>query len=260
MFENFSIKEITSVALIEPKASEKRSINYGNKIPRYELIYKLSGEVITHFRKSTYHIKPGTVYIIPKCEDARYHIERTIPGNCIDIFFDTDIEFVKDFVITDFEENAKILNLFEKALKMWLTKPTGYYFNCMSVVYEILYEMLLKNEQYSPKNKYAIIEPGVQYIKNNLFGEINYRTPSEICEISYTYFKKLFIKKFGIPPVQYVNAMRLERSKELLLTNKCSVGDVAKMCGFENTYYFSRKFKEKYGLSPTDYKKSPFNF
>ena len=39
--------------------------------------------------------------------------------------------------------------------------------------------------------------------------------------------------------------MRLERNRELLLTNKYSVGEIAKMCEFENTYYFSKKFKEK---------------
>ena len=256
MFENkgFNIKEISSVTLIKPKENESRIIHYSNKIPRYELIYKLSGEVITHFNKKVFHIKPGAVYIIPKSENADYYIERTIPGDCIDIFFDIDIPLGQNLFLLDFHENIKMLNLFQKIYKLWLTKPNGYYFKCMSAVYEILYEMLLKSEQYSPKSKYNKLEPGIEYIHNNLYNDIDYNLPSEICGISYTYFKKLFIERFGVPPIRYVNNMRLERGRELLLTNKYSVGEIAKMCGFENTYYFSKKFKEKYQSSPTAYK------
>lgn len=258
MFENknFNIKEILSVDLIKPKASEGKTIHYSRKIPIYELIYKLSGEVLTHFNENVFHIKSGMVYIIPKSNNADYYIERTIPGDCIDIFFDTDVTLNENLIVFDFKENKKIQDLFQKIYKHWITKPSGYYFKCMSMTYEILYEIISKSEQYSPKNKYRKIEKGIEYLHNNLYTNIDYKMPSELCGISYTYFKKLFIEKFGVPPVQYVNNIRLERSSELLLTNKHSIGEISKMCGFENVYYFSKKFKEKYQLSPMTYKNS----
>lgn len=260
MFKNrdFNLKEISSVALIEPKPTECKMIHYSKKIPRHELIFKLSGEVITHFNQKTFRIKPGMVYIIPKSENVDYYIERTIPGDCIDIFFDTDIPLGKDLMLFNFENDSRIQQLFQKTYKLWLTKPSGYYFKCMSATYEILYEITLKSEQYSPKSKFKAIEKGVTYLHNNLYTTIDYKMPSKLCSISYTYFKKLFIERFGVPPVQYVNNMRLERSCELILINKYSLGEIAKMCGFENVYYFSKKFKEKYQLSPTAYKKQNF--
>lgn len=258
MFENnnFNIKEILSVDLIKSKVSEGKKIHYSRKIPRYELIYKLSGEVLTHFNKKVFHIKPGMVYIIPKSDNADYYIERTIPGDCIDIFFDTSITLCQNLMVFDFKENKKIRDLFQKIYKLWITKPSGYYFKCMSMTYEILYEMASKSERYSPKSKYRKIEKGIEYLHSNLYTEIDYKIPSELCGISYTYFKKLFIEKFGVPPVRYVNNIRLERGSELLLTNKYSIGEIAKMCGFENIYYFSKKFKEKYRFSPMAYKNS----
>lgn len=257
MFESkgFNIKEISSVALIKPKENESRIINYGDKIPRYELIYKLSGEVITHFNKKTFHIKPDTVYIIPKSQNSDYYIERTIPGDCIDIFFDTDVEADEDLIILNETEDGVIKSLFQKIYTLWITKPGGYYFKCMSATYEIFYEITSKREHYSPKNKYTVLEKGIEYLHSNLYGDVDYTLPSKICGISYTYFKKLFIEKFGMPPVRYVNKLRLERSCELLLTNKYSVGEIAEICGFENPYYFSKKFKEAYRISPSDYKK-----
>lgn len=258
MFENknFNITEISSVALIKPKENEGKIIHYGQKIPRYELVYKLSGEVLTHFNKDVFRIKPGMVYIIPKSDNADYYIERTNPGDCIDIFFDTDTSLGQNLILINFEDNNKIQNLFQKIYKLWITKSDGYYFKCMALVYESLYEMILKHEQYSPKSKYKVLEKGIDYLHNNLYTNIDYKMPSKLCGISYTYFKKLFIEKFGIPPVQYVNNMRLERSSELLLTNKYSIGEISKMCGYENIYYFSKKFKEKYQCSPSSYKNS----
>ena len=255
MFENksFNIKEISSVALIKPQKNEKNKIYYGDIVPKHELIYKLSGEVVTHFGNNVFRIRAGNVYIIPKCSNANYYIERTVPGDCIDIFFDTDISLGQSLLLLDFNENNKVLNLFQKVYRLWLTKPDGYYFKCMSAVYEILYEMLSKSEQYSPKSKYKIIERGIEYIHNNLYGAIDYHTPSKLCGISYTYFKKLFIEKFGVPPVQYVSNLRLERSKELLLTNKYSISEIAELCGYSDVFYFSKAFKKHTGLPPTQY-------
>lgn len=252
--KNFNITEISSVDLIKPKSSESKTVRYSNKIPRYELIYKLSGEVLTHFNKSVFHIKPGMVYLIPRSDNAVYYIERTIPGDCIDIFFDTDASLGKELIILNTEEDNKLQSLFQRVYKLWSTKPSGHYFKCMSAIYEILYEIVSKSERYSPKSKYKAIEKGVEYIHNNLYNDIDYKMPSALCDISYTYFKKLFIERFGAPPVQYVNRFRLERSRELLLTNKYSVGEIAQMCGFKNVYYFSKKFKETFQLSPTSYK------
>lgn len=254
--KNIRVKEITSVILVKAKENESGIIRYGNKIPRCELICKLSGEVITHFNKKTFRIGPGEVYILPKTETADYYIERIVPGDCIDIFFDTDASLGEDLFLLDFRDNMKVQNLFQKIYGLWLTKPDGYDLKCMSAVYEILYQMLLKSEQYAAKSKYKKLEPGIAYLHDHLYDEIDYKRPSEACGISYTYFKKLFIERFGVPPIRYVIEKRLERSKELLLTKIYTVSEVARMCGFESIYYFSKKFKEKYQCTPTAYKNS----
>lgn len=253
--QNPNIKKIYSVSLIQPNKSEKRK-KYGTYVPHYQLIYKISGEVITHFNGKTVHIKPGTVYIIPKSNNADYHIKRIEVGDCIDIFFDTDSPLVDEIFCLDFSSGQKLNNLFQKIYRLWITKSDGYYYKSLSIVYDILYEMVLKSKKYLPDNKYAKIENGVEYLRNNCFCKnIDYYAPSSICSISYSYFKKLFIEFFGIPPIRYVTDMRLERAAELILTNQYSINEIAVLCGFENSFYFSKKFKEKYQFAPTVYKK-----
>ena len=71
--------------------------------------------------------------------------------------------------------------------------------------------------------------------------------------LSYSYFKKLFIQKYGMPPVKYVNSLKIKRACELLATNNFTVSEIAEICGFENTYYFSTVFKNYVGVSPKNY-------
>lgn len=139
-------------------------------------------------------IKPGNIYIIPKTGNANYYIERTDPGDCIDIFFDTDVSLGNDLIILNFREDHKILGLFQKIYKLWITRPSGYYFQCMSAAYEIIYKVISNNAQYSPKSKYNILEKGIRYLQDNLYGNIDYQKPSELCGVSYTYFKNCLSK------------------------------------------------------------------
>ncbi len=254
--QNPNITGIYAISLIRPDKTEKKR-RYDKLVPRYQLNYKVSGEVLTHVNEKTARITPGTVYILPKCDNADYYIERTEIGDCIDIFFDTDLILTEELFCLDFSSNPRIYDLFQKAYKLWISKTDGYYYKALSITYEILYEMILKSKKYTPNSNFVKIEKGIEYIQKHLYDtSINYYLPSKICGISYTYFKKLFIEKFGVPPIQYVTALRLERARELLLTYRYSVNEIAALCGFENVYYFSKKFKEKYQYAPTIYKKA----
>lgn len=179
------------------------------------------------------------VYLIPKCQHANYSIERPVVGDCIDIFFDTDVPFLDELFCLDFSNHQKMKAAFQTCYHLWISKADGAYFKILSLVYEILYEMLLKHKKYPPCQTFQKIETGVEYLQNHLYDhQINYYLPSKLCGISYTYFKKPFIEQFSVPPIQYVTNLRLERAAELLLTNQYSVSEIAGMCGFENVYYF----------------------
>ena len=54
-------------------------------------------------------------------------------------------------------------------------------------------------------------------------------------------------------PNRLVTDMRIGYAKELLVTSRYSVGEIATLSGFENVYYFSSVFKKKTGFSPTGY-------
>ncbi len=252
--EKIIISEIRSVVFVKAQPPDKKQSRYGPRMPKYELVYKLSGECFTNFNGKRLHNLPDTIELLPKTENADYFVEYVEPGECIDIHFDTISPMPDCAMMIEIRDNKKLRSLFLKVYQLWTGRKDGYEYNCMSVFYDILSEIVSVG-YYIPKEKYDSIKKGIDYLRLRCFDkDIDYYEPSRLCGISYTYFKRLFVKKFGMPPVKYVTKLRLEYACELIEAQRYSVGDIAVMCGFDNVYYFSKKFKEAYGVSPTNYK------
>ncbi len=83
--------------------------------------------------------------------------------------------------------------------------------------------------------------------------DFDYKAMCEKSELSYDYFKELFIKQYGVSPVKYITALRIEKAKELLITGRYTISQIAMECGFDNVYYFSTVFKKHTGTPPSKY-------
>jgi len=72
--------------------------------------------------------------------------------------------------------------------------------------------------------------------------------------LSKDHLRRLFKERIGMPPIQYLVELRMNRAKELLQAGH-GIKDVASQVGLPDPYYFSRLFKRTQGKSPTLYKK-----
>ena len=68
-------------------------------------------------------------------------------------------------------------------------------------------------------------------------------------------FKRRFQKAVGMPPLEYVHALRLEDAKHLLETCQDTLDKIAERVGYEDATFFSRLFRRKVGLTPADYRR-----
>jgi len=55
--------------------------------------------------------------------------------------------------------------------------------------------------------------------------------------------------------MNYINTIRIQKAQNLLLETSLNLQKIAEMCGYENDFYFSRIFKKKVGLSPSQFRK-----
>jgi AraC-like DNA-binding protein len=93
-----------------------------------------------------------------------------------------------------------------------------------------------------------------EVIETHVFSEISLEELSQLCNMSLSTFKRHFKKIYNTTPNEYLFDKRLENSKKLLATSDQSIDDIALLSGFKTTAHFSRKFKEKYDIPPSQYK------
>ena len=75
---------------------------------------------------------------------------------------------------------------------------------------------------------------------------------------SIEYLTKLFKSKYGYSIYEYVLKLRMERAKELLANEENKIIDIAGRLGYADNHYFSKAFRNYYGVSPSQYRKQYF--
>ena len=72
--------------------------------------------------------------------------------------------------------------------------------------------------------------------------------------VSPFYMSKLFKEEMGETFINYVTDKRLDKTKKLLAETDLSIKEIAGQTGYSDQNYFSRQFKNKFGISPTDFR------
>ena len=81
---------------------------------------------------------------------------------------------------------------------------------------------------------------------------------SSIYNLNPRYFGRIFKEQERIEFNNYVNRIRIQKSKEFLRKENITVSEAALLCGYDDFAYFSRVFKKNCGVSPRQYKKGAF--
>jgi AraC-like DNA-binding protein len=134
-------------------------------------------------------------------------------------------------------------------------KDDQYYFECISILYKIFAE--IRKNQYVSNALYEKIKPAIDYIHANFLDleRITSKKLSELCGVSYSYVKKLFMQKFKVSPKRYIVSLKMNYASDLLKYGEYSVSQVAEKSGYTDLYAFSHQFKKDFGLSPSDFAK-----
>lgn len=73
--------------------------------------------------------------------------------------------------------------------------------------------------------------------------------------VSPEHFSRLFRRLHGIPPQAFITRTRIEAAQRLLLTSSHSVARIARTLGYRSPFYFSRQFKARVGLTPSEFRR-----
>ena len=96
------------------------------------------------------------------------------------------------------------------------------------------------------------------YINENTYSPFNVEELCSTFAISRSSLQSLFRKYLHIAPKEYISNIKLEKSKLLLRESKYTISEIANILGFSSIHYFSRLFKQEYGVTPSEYSKKIF--
>ena len=106
-------------------------------------------------------------------------------------------------------------------------------------------------EERIAKNDYA--GKAKEFIDKN-FHKVTVESVASFVGVDRKYLRLLFVKRYGIPTMDYVMKKRMERAKELLSQTTQGIGVVAMSVGYDDALGFSRIFKKYVGVSPKEYR------
>lgn len=101
----------------------------------------------------------------------------------------------------------------------------------------------------------SMMKTVLNYINNNYTRKITLASISETFSYNSTYFGRLFRRNTGLSFNEYIDKVRIENAKRLLVEGR-KVNDIAREVGYSSHDYFYSKFKKLVGIAPTDYRKS----
>lgn len=93
----------------------------------------------------------------------------------------------------------------------------------------------------------------LEMIEKGIDGEVSLPCIAEAAGLSRFHFARAFKRSIGVSPIKHLINRRLDRACQMLRSGEISVIDVSLACGYDNTSNFTRAFKGRYGISPTEF-------
>lgn len=143
-----------------------------------------------------------------------------------------------------FPSNSSIIEFIEKK----------YYLYEIILFFSEQFEMIM-NSTGNPSRD-SVLDDILYYIDHNYKTNIKLETIAPLFGYNSAYLGKIFTKTTGESFNSYVDHMRIEHSKELLMENRLKVYEIAEQVGYKNVDYFHKKFKKYVGMSPAEYRKT----
>ena len=243
------IQKITHVLTTEYTAHEHMHME--NR-PWYGISLAIDGKIVYKHNGHRYISDNSHIVILPK--NQSYELECLQSGKFTLINFLLDADIALDhFQIIELSNPEIIFTLHKKIETIFLSCQSSKYARTLSCFYEILALIIEEKEK---KRVPFVLKKAIGLIENQIDNPdlSNTRLALEL-HISEIHLRKLFRAYLSTSPKQYIQSLRWDHAKNLLISTSSSISEIAAKCGYSGTNMFCRAFKKMYGVTPTEYRK-----
>ena len=101
-----------------------------------------------------------------------------------------------------------------------------------------------------------IVRQAQQFISEHIREKLSVPLVAAHVDVSPSYLTVLFHKNLQISPGEYIRRVKLQESKQMIRENDLNFTEIAAVLQYSTVHHFSRQFKEKFGITPSEYAKS----
>ena len=234
----------------------------------HSLIFIYDGWMILDVNGREYTASRGDLVYLRPGEPRRIRAAKHSPFHCYEVdFLYACIEW-EDFrwsvtepplplaAVTHIDDPcllSRLLELFSDLIKEWQSTRPNRINYCRALFTDIVISVLITQVELQVNyDKIRKVERIINYLIDHYDEAISLKELADLNGISIPYTNKIFKEVTGTTPFDYLANLRINKAKELL-NDGHSVSSTAVNVGYADPAYFSRRFKQKEGISPLHY-------
>ena len=124
----------------------------------------------------------------------------------------------------------------------------------MQILSDMISERTEKTGNERGLTSFSYSEYAVRYINNHFSEKIKIQELARHIGISRSYLVKLVRQETGMSPQEYLITVRMRRAADLLTRSNDPIRSISAECGYDDALAFSKVFKSRFGLNPSDYR------
>jgi AraC-like DNA-binding protein len=165
---------------------------------------------------------------------------------------------------TDHRGAPAIHAALDRLFKCWLDAPRDQYFKigCKTYLSEILYLLsrglgaseLARAEYLHRREQAQRLGVLIEYLNHNYSDKITVPQAAALVGMSQSHFIRFFKQAAGMTFVDYLTHLRVAKARQLLCNRNLSIAEVSNLVGFSDQSYFDKRFKERFGKPPREYR------
>jgi AraC-like DNA-binding protein len=264
------------VRIAEGKHPERKLHNHEYS----EIVFILKGNALHITEKGSAPIEAGDILVIHPGQVHAYdktgnmelvniiYDQRKLPVPFLDAY---SLPLFKHFFTNDIKSSKEalpqaVINLKGKDLKYISSlierledelknlKPGNFFYSLTIFMEIVAYICRLNSNELPEYHSHFLIGNAVSFMKNNFDKAVSIEKLAYSAKMSERNFFRLFRNTVGCTPINYLLRIRLHHASEMLGNTDKSINEIALACGFYDSNYFCRKFKEIHKVTPRQFR------
>ena len=252
---------IADIAVIQKSITPPDAFVCSHNMVLYQrFFYVVKGTIVfDDERHKRWRFSAGDIIYLPSNITYRSYWDSAEDGAFLSLNFymrDGDgnmLNLAQDITLCCTDRSGRLYRLFKQMHETWTKATAGDKLECLSQLIGIMRTLAAKAERQELGEENRTMLKAIVHLEDHYLEELDIDELARIAQLKECQFRRKFKSLKGTSPVKYRNLLRMNKAAELLRSGEFSVVETAMSVGFDDPNYFSRLFKEQYGVSPKQY-------